>query len=45
MNPIIEEKVVFCVGTRSKNLREKGAITIQQVFGNALACFLNAFTL
>ena len=40
VNPIIEEKVVFCVGTRSKNLREKGAITIQQVFGNALACFL-----
>ena len=22
VNPIIEEKVVFCVGTRSKNLRE-----------------------
>ena len=40
VKPIIEKKAVFCVGTRSKSLREKGSITIQQVFGNALACFL-----
>ena len=28
------------MGSRTKNLREKGSLTPQQIFGNALACFL-----
>lgn len=39
-NPITENNFDFVVGARSKNLREDGAMTPQQVFGNWLACFL-----
>ena len=40
VQPIIEKSVDFVVGARNKELREKGSMTPQQVFGNALACFL-----
>ena len=40
VQPIIEKSVDFVVGARTKELREKGSMTPQQVFGNALACFL-----
>ena len=38
--PILEGEVDFVVGARVPELREKGALTPQQIFGNALACFL-----
>ncbi len=38
--PIINENIDFVIGTRIKQLREKGAMTPQQVFGNWLATFL-----
>ncbi|MEH6621083.1 glycosyltransferase family 2 protein [Maribacter arcticus] len=38
--PILEDDIDFVVGARSKNLREEGAMTPQQVFGNWLATFL-----
>ena len=38
--PLLKEEVVFSLGARTQNLREKGSMTPQQVFGNALACFL-----
>ncbi|VXA93563.1 UDP-glucose--dolichyl-phosphate glucosyltransferase [Flavobacterium sp. 9AF] len=38
--PIIERNVDFVIGARVKQLREKGAMTPQQIFGNALATFL-----
>ena len=40
IQPIIEGSVDFVVGARVKELREKGSLTPQQVFGNWLACFL-----
>lgn len=40
VDPIIEGTVLFCLGARDKKLREPGALTPQQVFGNALACLL-----
>ncbi len=40
IQPIIEGRVDFVVGARVKELREKGSLTPQQVFGNWLACFL-----
>ena len=40
IKPIIEKNVQFVVGARVKLLREKGALTPQQIFGNALACLL-----
>jgi glycosyltransferase involved in cell wall biosynthesis len=38
--PIIEKDIDFVVGARTKNLREEGSMTPQQVFGNWLATFL-----
>lgn len=38
--PIINNKVDFVVGARTKELREPGSMTPQQVFGNWLATFL-----
>jgi len=38
--PIIERDVDFVLGARVKNLREKGAMQPQQIFGNWLATFL-----
>ena len=38
--PILNNKVDFVVGARVAGLREKGAMTPQQLFGNALACWL-----
>lgn len=38
--PIINNKADFVLGARVKSLREKGAMTPQQIFGNALACSL-----
>ena len=40
VNPIIHEDIDFVIGARVKNLREKGAMTPQQIFGNNLATFL-----
>ncbi len=38
--PILNNKFDFVVGARVAALREKGAMTPQQLFGNALACWL-----
>lgn len=38
--PIIEDDIDFVVGARVKRLREKGAMTPQQQFGNWLSSFL-----
>lgn len=38
--PIINQNIDFVVGARVKELRENGAMTPQQVFGNWLATFL-----
>ena len=38
--PIVNKDARFVIGNRAKNLREKGSLTPQQIFGNALACFL-----
>ncbi len=38
--PIIDKDIDFVIGARVKKLREKGAMTPQQVFGNWLATFL-----
>ena len=38
--PLIKKEVRFVLGSRTKNLREKGSLTPQQIFGNTLACFL-----
>lgn len=40
VRPILEENIDFVVGARKKEFREPGAMTPQQVFGNALATFL-----
>ena len=40
IEPIIKDDIDFVVGARVKRLREKGAMTPQQVFGNWLATFL-----
>ncbi len=40
--PIVEKDIDFVIGSRVKRLREKGAMTPQQVFGNWLATFLMA---
>ncbi len=40
IQPIVENKVQFVLGSRVKSLRESGALTPQQIFGNALACRL-----
>ncbi len=38
--PIIDEDIDFVVGARVKSLREKGAMTMPQIFGNWLATTL-----
>jgi glycosyltransferase involved in cell wall biosynthesis len=38
--PLEAGKVFFCLGARTKALREPGSLTPQQIFGNALACRL-----
>lgn len=38
--PILNQQADFVVGTRTAVLREKGALTPQQIFGNGLACWL-----
>ncbi len=40
VSPILEKDVDFVVGARVKQLREKGAMTTPQIFGNWLATFL-----
>ena len=40
IKPIIKNKYEFVMGARIKELREPGSMTLQQVFGNFLACFL-----
>ncbi|MCA0152023.1 glycosyltransferase family 2 protein [Winogradskyella vincentii] len=40
VNPIIEDDVDFVVGARVKELREKGSMTLPQIFGNWLATSL-----
>ena len=40
ITPIIDDNIDFVIGARVKKLREAGAMTPQQVFGNWLATFL-----
>lgn len=40
VQPIIEENIDFVIGARVKELREPGAMTPQQIFGNRLATSL-----
>ncbi len=40
VQPIIQDDIDFVVGARVKSLREKGAMTIPQIFGNWLATTL-----
>jgi glycosyltransferase involved in cell wall biosynthesis len=40
VTPIIQNKVDFVIGARVSRLREKGAMTYPQIFGNALASTL-----
>ena len=40
VNPIVKNDIDFVIGSRVKRLRETGAMTPQQVFGNWLATFL-----
>jgi glycosyltransferase involved in cell wall biosynthesis len=41
--PILNEDLDFVIGARVKRLREQGAMTPQQIFGNWLACTLMTF--
>ena len=40
VQPIIEDNIDFVIGARVKHLREKGSMTIPQIFGNWLATTL-----
>ena len=40
IKPILEDDIDLVIGSRTKELREKGSMTPQQVFGNALATTL-----
>ena len=40
IDPILNQNIDFVIGARVSNLREKGSMTPQQVFGNWLATFL-----
>ncbi|WP_100616175.1 glycosyltransferase family 2 protein [Confluentibacter citreus] len=40
IEPILNNNIDFVVGARSKELREEGSLTPQQIFGNWLATFL-----
>lgn len=41
--PIIQDDIDFVVGARVKSLREKGSMTMPQIFGNWLATMLMTF--
>ena len=43
VEPIITQNIDFVIGARVANLRENGAMTPQQIFGNWLATFLMKF--
>ncbi|EGV43387.1 glycosyltransferase family 2 protein [Bizionia argentinensis JUB59] len=43
IQPILDNKVDFVVGARCKELREKGSMTMPQIFGNWLATTLMRF--
>lgn len=43
VNPIINQNIDFVIGARTKKLREKGSMTLPQIFGNWLATTLMAF--
>ncbi len=43
IQPILDNKVDFVIGARVKTLREKGSMTIPQIFGNWLATTLMRF--
>ncbi len=43
IQPILDNKVDFVIGARVKMLREKGSMTIPQIFGNWLATTLMRF--
>ncbi|OBX22433.1 MULTISPECIES: glycosyltransferase family 2 protein [Bizionia] len=43
IQPILDNKVDFVIGARVKALREKGSMTIPQIFGNWLATTLMRF--
>jgi glycosyltransferase involved in cell wall biosynthesis len=40
IDPIIKDNIDFVIGARANSLRENGAMTPQQIFGNWLATFL-----
>lgn len=40
VDPIVSGAADFVLGSRALGVRERGALTPQQVFGNALACWL-----
>ena len=40
ITPIVKKDIDFVIGSRDKQLREKGAMQPQQIFGNWLATFL-----
>lgn len=40
IQPILEDDIDFVIGARKKHLREKESMTVPQIFGNWLACFL-----
>lgn len=39
-NPIIKDDIDFVIGSRVKEFREPGSMTVPQIFGNWLACSL-----
>ncbi|MDZ7360253.1 MAG: glycosyltransferase family 2 protein [candidate division KSB1 bacterium] len=43
--PILAGECDFVIGSRALGVKEKGAMTPQQIFGNWLACFLMRFLL
>ncbi len=40
IRPIVEGRADFVLGSRTMGQRERGSLTLQQIFGNRLACFL-----
>jgi len=40
VSPIIDDKVDLTIGSRALGVKERGSMTIQQIFGNWLATFL-----
>lgn len=43
VRPILEDDIDFVIGARAKHLREKGSMTLPQIFGNWLATTLMQF--